>query len=130
MENCIFCKIVAGEIPCFKVWEDDRFVAFLTIRPIREGHTLLIPKAHVEDVISGDNETIAGTFVAAKHVAEVLKQTYGTPRVAMLVVGLEVPHLHVHLVPTSGMNDVDFSRVTDVSPDSLAAVAKKISGGM
>lgn len=123
---CLFCKIVAGEIPSRPVYEDDRFLAFLNIRPIRDGHVLLIPKAHAEDVLAADDETVAAAFVAAKRVAETLKRAYGVPRVAVLAVGLEIPHLHIHLVPVASSGDVDFARAAEASSDALDATLAKI----
>lgn len=126
MTDCVFCKIVAGDLPSHTVYEDDRFVAFLNIRPIREGHVLLVPKAHAEDVLAADDETVAAAFVSAKRVAETLKRVYGTPRVAMLAVGLEIPHLHIHLVPVASAGDVDFSRAAEASAEALDEAVRKI----
>lgn len=97
MKSCIFCKIVAGEIPCQKVWEDENFLAFLDIKPEAEGHTLLIPKKHSASV--WEVEDYDEYFKKVKEVAFLLKEKYRAKRIEMKVIGTDVPHAHVHLIP-------------------------------
>ncbi len=107
MDNCIFCKIVAGEIPCYKVWEDENHLAFLTIGPMREGHTLVIPKTHTPYLFEMNDEAYSALLKAAKPVAEKLKQIMNVPRVAMAVEGFSVDHVHLHLVPVTSADQLD-----------------------
>lgn len=105
----IFSKIVAGEIPCYKIAENDSFLAFLDVFPLKKGHILVIPKKEVDYIFDLDSETYNGLMSFSKTVALALKQAIPCSRVAMSVIGLEVPHAHVHLIPMSTMNDVNFS---------------------
>lgn len=128
MENCIFCKIVAGEIPCHKVWEDDAHLAFLDIRPMREGHTLVVPKTHASQLFELDEDAYGRLMLAARRVAGMLKEATNVPRVGAAVEGFEVDHVHVHLVPmTHGFQPKDFERAGEPDHAALAEVAKKIS---
>ncbi len=106
----IFSRIVAGEIPSYKVAEDDRYYAFLDINPLAKGHTLVIPKQEVDYLYDLDDETLQGMIVFAKQIAQKIKAYSGCKRVATLVLGLEVPHAHIHLIPMNSEKDVDFSR--------------------
>ena len=119
MKDCIFCKIVEGKIPCYKVWEDENFLAFLDINPVGVGHTLVIPKKHfswVWDLPAGRQETpnIGEYFEKVREVALLLKERLGARWVKMSVVGIEIPHAHVHLIPQEVREKVeakDFSGV-------------------
>lgn len=124
--DCVFCKLIDGQIPSRAVYEDEGHVGFLSIRPIREGHALVIPRVHVEDVLAADDAAVAAAFVSAKRLAERLKRIYGTRRVALLVSGLEIAHLHIHVIPADTEADLDFTRATETSPEVLDAVAEKI----
>lgn len=127
MENCIFCKIIVGEIPCYRVWEDDEHLAFLTIGPIREGHTLVIPKRHASYLFDLDAGAYDALMRAAKLVATKLKLVFDVPRVAVAVEGFSVDHIHVHLVPVTGANQLDpCAAVAEPDHAALAEVAKKI----
>ena len=95
----IFTKIIKGEIPCYKIAEDDKFFAFLDINPLVKGHTLVIPKAETDYLFDLDDETIAGLHVFAKKVARAIEQAISCIRIGVLVLGTEVPHAHVHLIP-------------------------------
>jgi len=99
MEDCIFCKIAKGEIPSNKVYEDENFLSFLDIKPVSDGHILIIPKKHIQWMQEVDNETIANIFVLTKKLMLALKNGLPCDYVQMSVVGNEVPHFHVHLIP-------------------------------
>ncbi len=124
----IFSKIVAGEIPCYKVAEDDNYYAFLDINPLAKGHTLVIPKAEVDYLFDLDDATLAGLTVFAKKVAHKIKEQTGCVKVAMVVLGLEVPHAHIHLIPMNSEKDVDFSaKKLQLTPEEFAEIAAKLT---
>ena len=123
----IFSKIVAGEIPCYKIAENGNFLAFLDVFPLKKGHILVIPKKEVDYIFDLDNETYNGLMTFSKTVALALKQAIPCNRVAMSVIGLEVPHAHVHLIPMSTMNDVNFSNEKLKLPkEEFEEIAQKI----
>jgi len=122
----IFSRIIAGEIPCQKVWEDDRFFAFLDIKPIQPGHTLLVTKQEVDSPFDLDDETYCAFLRAAKLLVGPIQRAMGTARVALVIEGLEVPHAHIKLVPISSAGDLDQSNAHDAVPEELAAVAERI----
>ena len=104
----IFTKIINGEIPCYKIAEDDRYFAFLDINPLKAGHTLITPKEEIDYLFDIDDEDLAGMIVFAKKVAVAIKEAYPCNRIGVAVIGLEVPHAHIHLVPMDNMGDIDF----------------------
>lgn len=106
----IFSRIIAGEIPCYKVAEDDKYFAFLDINPLAEGHTLVIPKKEVDYFYDLDDETLAGMILFAKKVASKIQKFSGCRKVATVVLGLEVAHAHIHLIPMNSESDVDFRK--------------------
>ena len=114
----IFSKIVSGEIPCFKIAEDDDYLAFLDVNPLVEGHTLVIPKIEVDYLFDMDDSTYSGLMSFAKKVAKAVGSAIPCKRVGVAVIGLEVPHAHVHLVPLNRMNDINFSKAK-LHPSSL-----------
>ncbi len=122
----IFSRIVAREIPAHILREDDDFLAFLDVRPIRDGHTLVIPKEEIDDVFDLPDPILSGLLPFARPVAQAIKQVTGAARVGMAVVGLEVPHAHVHLVPIDGLHDIDFRRAKEADDAQLAATAEQI----
>lgn len=123
----IFSKIVAGEIPCYKIAENDNFLAFLDVFPLKKGHILVIPKKEIDYIFDLDNETYNGLMSFSKTVALALKQAIPCNRVAMSVIGLEVPHAHVHLIPMSTMNDVNFSNEKlKLAKEEFEEIAQKI----
>ncbi len=125
----IFSKIVAGEIPCYKVGENEKFFAFLDINPLTKGHTLVIPKQEVDYLYDLDDETLQEMIIFAKGVAQKIKSFSGCKRVATVVLGLEVPHAHIHLIPMNSEKDVDFSREKlKLTPEEFAEIAKNIVG--
>ena len=124
----IFSKIVAGEIPSYKVAEDDNYYAFLDINPLAKGHTLVIPKAEVDYLFDLDDTTLAGLIVFAKKVAHKIKEQTGCVKVALVVVGLEVPHAHIHLIPMNSEKDVDFTAPKlKLTPEEFAEIAAKLT---
>lgn len=123
----IFSRIVAGEIPCHRVAEDDRFLAFLDIMPLAEGHTLVIPKVEVDRIWDLEPSLLGDLHVFSQKVALALEDAIPCQRVGQAVIGLEVPHAHVHLIPLNRVADINFERPKmDVSPEELAATAEKI----
>lgn len=107
----IFTKIIHGEIPCYKIAEDDKFFAFLDINPLVEGHTLVVPKQEQDYIFDIDDEQLSEMMIFAKKVAGKLKQATDCNRVAVMVLGLEVPHAHIHLIPINSENDIDLRKV-------------------
>lgn len=123
----IFTRIVRGEIPCHKVAEDDRYLAFLDISPLRPGHTLVIPKVEVDELFDLEDELLAGLLPFAKGVARKLKAVVPCDRIGLTVIGLEVPHAHVHLIPIVGMHDMEFSRGRHpMTTEELATLAERL----
>ena len=123
----IFSKIIAGDIPSHKLAEDDNFLAFLDINPLVEGHTLVIPKKEVDYLFDLDDETLAGINVFAKKVAKGIEKVIPCERIGVTVIGLEVPHAHVHLIPINGINDMYFGKKKlSFSQEELAVTAEKI----
>jgi len=124
----IFSRIVAGEIPAHKIAETDEFLAFLDVMPTTTGHTLVIPKQEVDYLFDLDDALYAGLLLFAKRVASAVEKAIPCQRIGVAVVGLEVPHAHVHLIPLNSMADMDFSQKLEPRPtaDELAATAEKI----
>ncbi|MBQ8775775.1 MAG: HIT family protein [Alistipes sp.] len=106
----IFSRIIAGEIPCYKVAENEKFFAFLDIAPLAKGHTLVVPKREVDYFFDLEDDELSEMIVFAKQIAKKIKATTGCKKVATVVLGLEVAHAHIHLVPMNTENDVDFKR--------------------
>ncbi len=106
----IFSKIVAGEIPCYKVAEDDRFLAFLDINPLAKGHTLVIPKQQVDYIFDVEDELYKDLFAFAKKVGLAIEKAVPCKRIGVTVIGLEVPHAHIHLIPINSIYDMDFKK--------------------
>lgn len=107
--STVFDKIVQGNIPSYKILEDDRFLAFLDVSPLKEGHTLVIPKKHTDFIFDMPDEELAEMWLFAKKVAQAIKIAYGTRKVGVAVLGLEVHHAHIHLVPLDQEQDINFS---------------------
>jgi len=125
-EMSIFAKIVAGEIPCQKVWEDDEFLAFLDIRPVALGHTLIIPKEHVDPVFAMEGEKYKRFWAAAQKVAALLESKIPCERVCVAVLGFEVPHAHIHLIPCNSMADFPWPGGKAASSEELDQTLKQI----
>lgn len=124
----IFSRIIAGEIPSYKIAEDENYYAFLDINPLTEGHTLVVPKMEVDYIFDLDDETLSGMMVFAKKVATKIQQQIACTRVAVVVLGLEVPHAHIHLIPIQSENDVDFHREKlKLTPEQFQEIANRLS---
>ena len=124
----IFSRIVAGEIPCYKVAEDEKYFAFLDISPVAKGHTLVIPKHEVDYIFDLDDEEYAGLTAFAKKVAAAMKKVMPCKRIGVAVLGLEVPHTHIHLVPINKESDMNFFREKLSLPaEEMAEIAAKIA---
>jgi histidine triad (HIT) family protein len=106
----IFTKIINGEIPCYKIAEDDNFLAFLDISPLAIGHTLVIPKKEIDYIFDIEDSSLAAMHVFSKKVAKAIEKAIPCKRIGVAVIGLEVPHAHIHLIPLNTMNDINFSR--------------------
>ncbi|OKS88680.1 HIT family protein [Mucilaginibacter polytrichastri] len=127
----IFSKIIAGEIPAHKVAESEEFLAFLDISPLAEGHVLVIPKVEVDNIFDLDDESYTGLQMFAKIVALGVKRAIPCIKVGVAVIGLEVPHAHIHLIPVNKVSDMDFSRPKlSFSNEELAATAAKIKAAI
>jgi histidine triad (HIT) family protein len=127
----IFSKIVAGEIPSYKIAEDDRFFAFLDIHPLAEGHTLVIPKTETDYLFDLEAGLLGDMMVFAKKVALAIDQTMDCKRVGVAVLGLEVAHAHIHLIPINGLHDIEFSRPKlKFSDEEFASTARKIRAAL
>ena len=123
----IFSKIVAGEIPAYKVAETVEFLAFLDISPLAEGHVLVIPKKEVDYLFDLDDETYTGLLIFAKIVATGLRKAIPCKRIGVAVIGLEVPHAHIHLIPMNSVSDLNFARPKlSFTPEQLHATAEKV----
>ena len=128
--SSIFTKIVNGEIPCYKIAEDDNFLAFLDVNPNATGHTLCIPKQEIDKLFDLDDELYIGLMKFSKKVATALEKTVPCQRIGMSVIGLEVPHAHVHLIPLNEMEDIRFQKKITLSKEELLALALKIQGNL
>lgn len=127
----IFSRIIAGEIPCYKVAEDDNYFAFLDISPLAKGHTLVIPKREVDYIFDLTDEEIAGMQVFAKKVAIAIKKAIPCVKVGQCVLGLEVPHAHIHLVPMQSEADLRFTNPrVELTKDEFEEIAKSIRGNL
>lgn len=126
----IFTRIVNREIPAHILREDDDFLAFLDVRPIRAGHSLVIPKQEIDDVFDLPDALLSGLLVFARPVANAIRQITDAQRVGMAVLGIEVPHAHIHLVPIDGIHDLDFRRARPADDADLAAMAERIRSAL
>lgn len=125
--STIFSKIISGEIPCHKIAEDENYLAFLDINPLVTGHTLVIPKQETDYIFDLDDERYAGLMLFAKHVSKAVRKAVPCKRIGVAVIGLEVPHAHVHLVPLNKIGDINFSSPKmNPSAESLKETAEAI----
>jgi histidine triad (HIT) family protein len=123
----IFTKIVQGEIPCHKIAESEDFLAFLDINPLAKGHTLVIPKKEIDYLFDLDDDLLSSILLFARRVAKALETTVPCERIGVTVIGLEVPHAHVHLIPINGIGDMNFERPKlTIAHEELAGLAAKI----
>lgn len=124
----IFSKIIQGDIPSYKVAENDKFLAFLDINPLAEGHTLVIPKTEIDYIFDIDDQLYSELFVFAKKVAVAIKATIPCKKIGVAVIGLEVAHAHIHLVPINGIYDIDFKKEKLVlTKEQFASIAERIA---
>ena len=131
MEETIFTKIVKGEIPCYKIAEDDRFFAFLDISPLAKGHTLVITKLQNDYIFDLDDQMLGDMMVFAKKVAKAMKQVLPCQRIGVAVIGLEVPHAHIHLVPISKEGDLNFTNARcKLTEEEFHEIASKIASSV
>ncbi len=123
----IFSRIIAGEIPCYKTYEDELCFAFLDIRPLSEGHTLLIPKREIDQFYHLSEDELCAIAKASKKIAQALQKISNCTRICSVVAGYEVPHAHLHLIPTWSMSDIDFSRPKlNLSSEQMEAIAQRV----
>ncbi len=127
----LFSKIIAGEIPSYRIHEDERFFAFLDINPLAEGHTLVIPKMETDYLFDVDDELLGDMMIFAKKVAHAIDRTMECKRVGVAVLGLEVPHAHIHLIPINDLYDIEFSKPKlKLSDGKFKEIAEKISAAI
>jgi histidine triad (HIT) family protein len=123
----IFTRIVQGEIPCYKITENEHFLAFLDVNPLVKGHTLVIPKKEQDYLFDLEDDLFVGLHLFAKEVAIQLKKKIACKRIGVAVIGLEVPHAHIHLIPLNQMDDMNFNRQKlTLSPEELASLAEEL----
>jgi len=123
----IFTKIISGEIPSYKVAENEKFYAFLDINPNAKGHTLVVPKQEVNKLFDLDKQTYNELMSFSRDIAIAIEKAVPCKRVGMSVIGLEVPHVHVHLIPLEAMEDIQFMKKVKLQPEEFTAIAKTIS---
>lgn len=125
----IFTKIINGEIPCYKIAEDENYIAFLDVFPLKKGHTLVVPKKEIDYIFDLDSELYQGLMVFSKKIAAAIKCAYPCKRIGLAVIGLEVPHAHIHLVPINTMNDMNFANdKLSYSKEEFIECAETIKG--
>jgi histidine triad (HIT) family protein len=123
----IFSKIIAGEIPCYKIAENENFFAFLDIFPLRKGHVLVVPKTETDKLFDLPNSYLQEMLVFAKPIARAIEKSFNCDRCGISVIGLEVPHAHMHLIPISNANDLNFvQKKLKLNPDDLKKIQEKI----
>ncbi|MGH3870958.1 MAG: HIT family protein [Pseudonocardiaceae bacterium] len=125
----LFSRIIQGEIPGHFVWSDERCVAFLTIAPLRPGHALVVPRHEVDQWTDADDDLIAQLMVVAKQIGAAQKRAFGAPRAGLMIAGFEVPHLHLHVFPSWGIDDFDFGNA-DHDPTDLKAAADAVRAAL
>ncbi len=128
--SSIFTKIIKGEIPCYKIAEDDNFLAFLDVNPNAKGHTLCIPKQEIDKLFDLDNELYLGLMQFSKKIAIALEKSVSCKRIGMAVIGLEVPHAHVHLIPLKEMSEMGFKNKVTLTKEEFEALTKKIQSNL
>lgn len=132
MDNCVFCKIIKGEISHNKIWEDENFLASLSIDPIKPGHALVIPKKHTNYIFDMDDNDLGKLMVVCKPIAKALKEVFKpkTGKVGIMVEGLGVLHAHIHLIPMDTENDLDFKKAKRATSEELQQNAEKTKSAL
>jgi histidine triad (HIT) family protein len=128
--SSIFTKIINQEIPCYKIAEDDRFLAFLDVNPNAKGHTLCIPKQEINKIFDLEDDLYIGLLLFSKKIAVALEKTVPCKRVGMAVIGLEVPHAHIHLIPLNEMDEMRFQNKVSMQKDEFEALAAAIQANL
>jgi histidine triad (HIT) family protein len=123
----LFSRIIAGEIPSYKIAENEYFYAFLDIRPLNAGHTLVVPKLEIDYIFDMEDEMLGAMMVFAKRVANAIQKVVPCERIGVAVIGLEVPHAHIHLSPINFVGDLDFSKSKSIPAEEMVQLAQKIS---
>jgi len=126
----LFTRIIAGEIPAHKILENSEYLAFLDLRPVSPGHTLVIPKQEIDYIFDMEDDLLKELMVFAKKVAKAIKKTLPCKKVGIMVAGIEVPHAHVHLIPINSVSDLNFARAQAATQEELAAIAAKIRANL
>lgn len=126
----IFTKIVTGEIPCYKIAEDENYLAFLDVNPNAKGHTLCIPKQEINKIFDMEETHYLGLMKFSRKVAKAVEKSVACKRIGVAVVGLEVPHVHVHLIPLNDMDDMRFQRKTSLTAEEFSALATNIASNL
>ena len=128
--SSIFTKIVQGEIPCYKIAQDDKFLAFLDVNPNAKGHTLCIPKQEIDKIFDIEDELYLGLMQFSKKIAVALEKAIPCKRVGMAVIGLEVPHAHVHLIPLNEMDEMRFQNKVSLTKEEFDAIVKAVQSNL
>lgn len=128
--SSIFTKIVQGEIPCYKIAEDDKFLAFLDVNPNAKGHTLCIPKQEINKIFDIEDELYLGLMQFSKKIAVALEKAIPCKRLGMAVIGLEVPHAHVHLIPLNEMDEMRFQNKVSLTKEEFEAIVKAVQANL
>jgi histidine triad (HIT) family protein len=128
--SSIFTKIIKGEIPCYKITEDDNFLAFLDVNPNAKGHTLCVPKQEIDKIFDIEDDLYLGLMQFSKKIAIALEKTVPCKRIGMAVIGLEVPHAHVHLIPLNEMGEMTFKHKVSLTKEEFEALAKNIQANL
>ncbi len=126
----IFSKIIAGEIPCYKIAEDNHHIAFLDLNPNAKGHTLCVPKKEVDKIFDLDPQDYTELMNFSRKIALAMRSVIPCKRIGMTVIGLEVPHTHVHLIPLNGMDDATFGKKETIDAEEMSALATKIAAAL
>ncbi|HSD15171.1 MAG TPA: HIT family protein [Flavobacterium sp.] len=126
----IFTKIINGEIPCYKVTEDDNFIAFLDVNPNAKGHTLCVPKQEIDKIFDMEEDHYLALMKFSRKVAKALEKTVACKRIGVSVIGLEVPHVHVHLIPLNEMGEMTFKQKVSLTPEQFENLAKDIQANL
>lgn len=128
--SSIFTKIINGEIPCYKIAEDENYLAFLDVNPNAKGHTLCIPKQEIDKIFDMDEELYLGLMKFSRKIAKAIEKTVSCKRIGVAVIGLEVPHTHVHLIPLQDMDDMRFQRKISLTKEEFESLATAISANL